>query len=229
MNKFKQTVFVEGLAEQLFVRQLAYAWFGYDQSKIGFQCLKLHSRQYEYAPYDFGDVKSSQCFYRIINTGNDNKVVQQVTELSNGLLAKGFGILGLRDMYSSFYLAQAKKQQSLTVNSDLNDRFIQTVNDYLDENLSPDVRANAHICFAIMEVEAWILAMKGYDEGDVERIFHPAETLKEEFKGYDKHGPQIEGLVSTWKRDDFLSLYESNRCPSFNHFLHLLIPQDYWN
>lgn len=229
MNKFKLTVFVEGLAEQIFVRQLVYAWFGYDQSRIGFNCLSLHSKQYEYAPYDIGDDTTSECFYRIINTGNDNKVFQQVVELSNDLLAKGFGILGLRDMYSQTYLAQAKKRQSLTVHPDLNDRFIQSVNTYLDENLSPEVRVNANICFAIMEVEAWILAMKGYAKDDVESIFHPAETLKAEFEGYDKHGTQIEGLVSTWQKEDVLALYNSNKCPSFNKFLNLLVPQEYWD
>lgn len=222
-------MFVEGLAEQIFIRHLLYVWFGYDQTKIGFNCLSLHSRQYEYAPYDIGDANNSQCFYRIINTGNDNKVVQQVAELSNDLLTKGFGILGVRDMYSQSYINQAKKRQSLQVHSELNARFIQSINAYLDENLSPEVRASAHICFAIMEVEAWILAMKGYAEEDVEKIFHPAEILKKELEGYDKHGTQIETLVSTWKKEDFLALYNVNRCPSFNTFLNLLIPKEYWD
>ena len=75
MNKnTKFTVFVEGLAEQIFVRQLIYAWFGYDQNQIGFECLTLHKGKYANAPYDVGDINTSHYFYRIINTGNDNKV-----------------------------------------------------------------------------------------------------------------------------------------------------------
>lgn len=71
--------------------------------------------------------------------------------------------------------------------------------------------------------------LKGYAAEDIERIFHPAETLKEEFEGYDKHETQIEGLVSTWQKEDFIALYNSNKCPSFNEFLNLLIPKKYWD
>lgn len=111
---------------------------------------------------------------------------------------------------------------------DLNERFIANINIYLDETLPYDVRANAHICFAIMEVEAWILAMKGCVDNNVEEIFHPAEILKKEIQGYDKHGNQIESLVSTWGKDDFIELYTSGQCPSFNQFIELLIPQEFW-
>lgn len=227
-NQFKLTVFVEGLAEQIFVRQLVYAWFGFDQNQVGFECLTLHKGQYGNAPYDIGSLKNSQCFYRIINTGNDNKVVQQVAELSSGLSAKGFGILGLRDMYSQAYLKLAKNRKSLAVHPDLNEKFVTSVNDHLDETLPQDVRANTHISFAIMEVEAWILAMNGNRDDAVEEIFHPAEILKKEFQGYDKHGNQIESIVSTWEKDDFIQLYTSAQCPSFNQFLKLLIPQEFW-
>lgn len=111
-NQFKLTVFVEGLAEQIFVRHLVYAWFGYDQGQVGFECLTLHKGQYDNAPYDIGSLSTSQCFYRIINTGNDNKVVQQVAELSGGLSAKGFGILGLRDMYHKPILNKQKNART---------------------------------------------------------------------------------------------------------------------
>lgn len=225
-NQFKLTVFVEGLAEQIFVRQLVYAWFGYDQNLVGFECLTLHKGQYADAPYDIGDVHTSQNFYRIINTGNDNKVVQQVAEQSDNLTSKGFGVLGLRDMYSQDYLEKAKKRKSLEVYSDLNEKFINSVNSYLDATFTGSVRANTHVCFAIMEVEAWILAMKGCTQVDVEHIFHPAESLKKVFTGYDKHGSQIESLVSTWQKDDFLHLYNSGQCPSFNRFMRLLIPSE---
>lgn len=223
-NQFKLTVFVEGLAEQIFVRQLLHAWFGYDENQVGFECLTLHRGQYGNVPYDIGSLKVSQCFYQIINTGNDNKVVQQVADHSVSLSSKGFGIIGLRDMYSQAYLEHAKKRKCLAVHTDINERFVASVNAHLDETLPHDVRANAHICFAIMEVEAWILAMKGYGENNVEEIFHPAERLKNEIPGYDKHGKQIESLVSTWQKEDFMKLYSSGQCPSFNQFLQLLIP-----
>lgn len=229
MNKnTKFTVFVEGLAEQIFVRQLIYAWFGYDQNQIGFECLALHKGKYANAPYDVGDINTSHYFYRIINTGNDNKVVQQVLSLSSNLVSKGFAVLGLRDMYSQNYLENAKKRQCIEVHQDLNEKFITSVNFHLDSYLPSHVRSHTHVCFAIMEVETWILAMKGYEHDEFDKIFHPAETLKKEVEGYDKHGNQIESLVSTWEKDDFLNLYHSGKCQSFNDFLRLLIPLESW-
>lgn len=65
MNKKKVAVFVEGLTEQIFVRELLYVWFGYDTNRIGFHCYSLRADIIHDAPYNVGSLES-EYFYQII-------------------------------------------------------------------------------------------------------------------------------------------------------------------
>ena len=225
MNKYKQTVFVEGLAEQIFVRHLLEAWFEYDGTQLGFSCLTLHKEQHAVAPYPFGS-KDSCCYYQIINVGNDAKVVGEMLRMSQNLHENGYSVLGLRDMYSQEYVAHAKKHKLVAVYDDLNDRFSTAVNRVLDEAFS-SIRHDVQVRFAIMEVEVWLLAINdGGATADIESIFHPVIRLKESIMNdYDKHGEQVEKLVAKFDKEACRQLYQSNRCPSFNAFFDCLIPQ----
>ena len=43
MNVRKVALFVEGLAEQVFVRDFLIKWYDWDGSKVGLTCYKLHA------------------------------------------------------------------------------------------------------------------------------------------------------------------------------------------
>lgn len=231
----KCVVFVEGQAEQIFVREMLLRRFCWDATQMCVRCYKLNAEQLESAEYDYGEDNAPHVF-QLINAGGDNKVLSAMIARADGMKSAGFEmIVGLRDMYSKAY----RELSANAVSEDLNREFIEAAEETIEgAGLSDCMK----IHFAIMEVETWMLALldkwKGelaeedialyFDsESSMETIFHPAVVMKDVTTllgdPYEKHKDQVNAIMASVEWTDYWELYESNRCPSFNSFLDTLL------
>ena len=227
----KVALFVEGLAEQVFVRDFLIKWYDWDGSKVGLTCYKLHAGNEYDAPYPYGTADSEN-YFQIFNVGNDNSVLSVMLDRADWLHKAGYTlVVGLRDMFSKVYHQKTfQKNNERVIDPELNEKFIQSAKETIAAS-SKSLELQMH--FAIMEVEAWLLGMPRFmeflqDINDPETdIYHPAEKLKELMEamgsGYDKHSKDIESIIGDLEKEDYLALYESGRCQSFRKFVNVLI------
>lgn len=231
MNVRKVALFVEGLAEQVFVRDFLIKWYDWDINKVGLACYKLHAGNEYEAPYQHGTV-DSEIYFQIFNVGNDSSVLSVMLDRADRLHNAGYSlVVGLRDMFSKVYHQKTfQKNNERIIDPELNERFIQSAKEEIEASSKP-LKLQMH--YAIMEVEAWLLGMPKFmehlqDINDPETdIYHPAEKLKELMEamgsGYDKHSKDIEGIIGNLDKKDYLALYESGRCQSFRKFVDALV------
>lgn len=231
----KCVIFVEGQSEQIFVREMLLRRFNWDPMQLAIRCYQLNAEALDSADYNYGNDDATH-FFQLIDAHGDNKVVSAIKTRAARLLKAGFEmIVGLRDMYSRAY----REQSPNCVSSNLNKEFIETIQTGLVEaGLSENVR----IHFAIMEVEAWMLALLEKWKGDIsmddikqffnpnediETIFHPYLVMKNitALMGdtYEKHKDQVNAIISKINWEDYNELYRSGRCPSFNAFYETII------
>ena len=227
----KVALFVEGLAEQVFVRDFLIKWYDWDGSKVGLTCYKLHAGNEYDAPYPYGTADSEN-YFQIFNVGNDNSVLSIMLDRADWLHKAGYTlVVGLRDMFSKVYHQKTfQKNNERVIDPEINERFIQSAKEEMEASSKP-LELQMH--YAIMEVEAWLLGMSKFmeylqDINDPETdIYHPAEKLKELMEdmgsGYDKHSKDIESIIGNLEKEDYLALYESGRCVSFRKFVEVLI------
>lgn len=223
----KVALFVEGLAEQVFVRDFLIKWYDWDINKVGLACYKLHAGNEYEAPYQHGTVDSEN-YFQIFNVGNDSSVLSVMLDRADRLHNAGYSlVVGLRDMFSKVYHQKTfQKNNERIIDPELNERFIQSAKEEIEASSKP-LELQMH--YAIMEVEAWLLGMPKFMEhlqyiNDPETdIYHPAEKLKELMEamgsGYDKHSKDIESIIGNLDKKDYLALYESGRCQSFRKFV----------
>lgn len=230
-NKMKKiALFVEGQAEQIFIREMLLRRFSYKADELCIRCLKLVAERLESSEYDYGNNNANN-HYLIINAGSDNKVLSAMLRRRKGLISEGYRmIIGLRDMYCEFY----KELSPSVVNQELNQRIMSAARTQIEAANVTDVI----IDFAVMEVEAWMLALLDCWRGDladddITRCFHPSDSLESIYHPadvvrdltgitgtpYDKHASQVNAIMSGIEWKDYYALYSSNRCPSFNAFL----------
>lgn len=245
MNQKKTAVFVEGLTEQIFVREMLYAWYGYDTNKLGLKCYSLRADKFFDAPYDLGTLESEH-YYQIVNVGNDESVLSKMIREVGMLQNKGYStIIGLRDMYGDNY---KRLSQSSLILPELNEKFINGAQEVINQH---NLQQTTHIRFAVMEIESWFLGMEtlfsSIDQSlTTEEIkqqtnidltqdpetttFHPYVSLCKilDLKGikYKKHESDISSLISNLSKVDYELLLDSGKCPSFKSFLTLLIGSD---
>lgn len=231
MNVRKVALFVEGLAEQVFVRDFLIKWYDWDINKVGLACYKLHAGNEYEAPYQHGTVDSEN-YFQIFNVGNDSSVLSVMLDRADRLHNAGYSlVVGLRDMFSKVYHQKTfQKNNERIIDPELNERFIQSAKEEMEASSKP-LELQMH--YAIMEVEAWLLGMSKFmehlqDINDPETdIYHPAEKLKELMEdmgsGYDKHSKDIESIIGNLDKKDYLALYESGRCQSFRKFVDALV------
>lgn len=230
----KRAVFVEGLAEQIFVREFLIKYFDFDGTKLRLECVILNAGKFDTAPYNYGS-KDAENYFLVINSQGDNKAFTSMLNRVDGLVGAGFDyVMCLRDMFCQNY----KKMSPHFVSTEINQKFISVALDFIGSKKNANKMC---VCFAIMEVEAWMLALvekwkgnipddvvKKYIELDnIEQILHPTEVIKKITSGsnkpYDKHEDQVNSILGNISRDDFMGLYKSNRCPSFNLFIDRLL------
>lgn len=234
----KVCVFVEGQTEQVFVREFLLKWHQYQGVSV--ECYRILSKSTLPAEYDIPN-PDAHYHYQIVNVGNDGRVLSWLLERVPGLRDEGYEIVvGLRDMYCQKY-----REKSSEISADLNQIFRDIVQTEIEARLQKGASI-VSFHFAVMEIEAWMLAMypsllkkfpsltvenlsSVYDfDADIEQtIFHPADTLNEVFMlsgdTYDKHKSDANSILSCIDKSDFELLYNSGRCQSFRLFVDSLL------
>lgn len=232
MNVKKIAIFVEGQTELVFLRHILSNCFNLE--KISFECLDLEGNE---IPYPYTN-EHAIIHFQIINIGNDEKVLAEIKRRESDLFLKGFeAIIGLRDMYSEQYDKKSKGK----INKDITDKFIENANEEINKMSKPD---KIYYHFAIMEIEAWLLAMyENFERIDdsltleflndllksklelidcEEEFYKPSREMYAIFKSinsnYSKSKSVSEKIVANLSIGDFESLIKRQVCQSFQKF-----------
>ncbi len=175
----------------------------------------------------------------IINVGGDERVISSIRDREKRLIGEGGyeKIIGLRDMYSGAY----EKLSPGAINDDISNQFIQSHNAIIQ---TMTYRDRIKLYFAIMEIEAWFLAMYnifqridsvltveyieeklGFDLRRIdpqEEFFKPSNQVRGVFllsrRHYKKKESDTENICSKMVPADFDNARENNRCECFNAF-----------
>jgi hypothetical protein len=231
----KVAIFTEGQTELILIRYLVGVEFGWD--KISIRCISLPRNKITLAGLNYENPHADVLF-QIIDVGNDELVLTAIKDREEGLFKSGFNkILGLRDMYSENYSKRAdRKIVPAVINL-----FTENAKLTIQKMSSPD-KIIFH--FAIMEVEAWFLAMWSVfgridetltveyiaqklnfrlDKLDPQTQFvNPAKEVKSilELIGhkYDKTRGDVELICKKIEHGDIQAILDSDRCQSFKGF-----------
>ena len=239
----KISLFVEGQTELIFMRE--YLLKMYEYQGIALKCYTLKNDTLVDAEYDYLN-DDADYYFQIINVGNDNSVLTVLLKMEPWLRNKGFSkIIGIRDMYSDNY---RKKVQNQTINPAINVEFIRIAQESIN-NRAKDP-SYIHFFFAIMEIEAWWLAIEncfqhiddrltnayihaelGYNLTEIDpeiTFFHPAEFVNQ-IHGlaggeYKKHKDQVNKLMGNLEANHFRTLAAGHKCNSFKNIHSSLFP-----
>lgn len=237
----KTAIFVEGQSEMLFVADVLTKYYNYDSSQCGFICISLEADQFNYRQNPALGNLDSQNYYQIVNVNNDSLVISKISKSINDLKAKGFDIIiGLKDVYSEAYNLLCKN------NPEVNTEKIHQLHSLQISPLT-DRGIDVRLHFAVMEFEAWILALmkyyarhKGLDLSElyrtanriqtepVEEIYHPYPVVKKLFQSidrdYNKAEKDLQSFLAVLTWNDYEDLHQSGVSPSYSSFLSTLLP-----
>ena len=147
----KIAIFVEGQSEQIFVRSLLQRALA--SYPVSFECLQLAGDRPSRARYSFAN-PTAVAYFLIVSVGNDERVLSVVGERVQGLFQQGYSrVIALRDMYSQAYDRRAGGR----IDDGVTEAFVQGALATVAK-MSQAENIAAH--FAIMELEAWLLAME---------------------------------------------------------------------
>lgn len=233
----KVAIFAEGQTELIFVREFLLRLI--DPSKLSLECYELLAHnKLSSVPFSYSS-PSPEVHFMIIDTHGDEGVLSSISEREKNLIEKGGyeKIIGLRDMYSKAY----RKLSPGIINDNVSSQFVQSHNSTIQKMTYHD---RIKLYFAIMEIEAWFLAM--YDifqridslltveyieeklrfnlrEVDPQKEFYrPSNQVRDVFllgeRQYDKKKSEIENITSRMVLGDFDNAKENNRCSCFDAF-----------
>jgi hypothetical protein len=232
----KVAIYVEGVTEAGYVYQLIGEKYQWDWTKVQIECLNLDPQNAANDLRDFGS-NDAPDYFLIYDSGSDTSVVSDIRVKFQGHMDQGFDrVVGLRDVYSESYIdlyGRRLDQQKIV-------DFIKDIQEPFEEL---DKTGFIRVRFAVMETEAWLLALSdvyqkidnsldadglvskaGVDINNDPQTtyFHPYAKLEEIFKSigksYSKHWCEIKEVVFKLKWGDFESLYNSGKCQSFREF-----------
>ncbi|MGB0838546.1 MAG: hypothetical protein ACPGXL_00325 [Chitinophagales bacterium] len=236
----KIAVFVEGWGELIFTRELLLKCFEWQD--ICVECYSLfNDKNLNPVQYSFPNQNAS-VYYQIINIGTDTKVLSSILKRESYLFSTNQNfdkIIGLRDMFSKDYKTIV---QSNKIDPKINQKFIDGSIRSILANAKNPKKISFH--FAIMELEAWFLGMKGFftklhpdltnakikaalnvdlEEIDPETaIFHPAPLIKKILqlvgKDYTKKQIEVNAFMGKIIKADFKALFESEKCATFTEY-----------
>ena len=206
----KVVIYVEGITEAGFVYQLIGEKYQWDWTKVHVDCLNLDPQDAANDLRDFG-LDDASDYFLIYDSGSDTSVVSDIRGKFQGHMDLGFDkVVGLRDVYSENYInlyGRRLDQQNIV-------DFIKDIQEPFEEL---DNTGFIRVQFAVMETEAWLLALsdvfqtidKSLDADGLKtkasfdvnndpqtEYFHPYAKLEEIFKSvgksYSKHCLQVE-------------------------------------
>lgn len=231
----KVAIYVEGLTEMTFVYRLIRIVYDDDWCRFHVWCVNSASSGVEDL-YPYGDSQAPN-YYLIINCESDQAVVSKLLKNADNQLSCGYDkIIGLRDVYSKGYKAVYGDNFS----PDNVRNFINSCQSTISQvKLGNPISLH----FAIMEIEAWFLALErilheidcrltpsflknnlsfDYTLDPETAFFHPCSKLKEIYRSielsYNKHYEEIKNIVFKFQSADIKDLLGSNKCNSFNEF-----------
>lgn len=237
MTNLRITYFVEGQTELIFLRDLLFKVFDYQN--IAINCIQLVGEKSKEVPYTIGDSEDPNNFYvQIIDCQGDNKVNSSMKKRSNGLRQAKFDkVMGLRDIYGTNYDNLLPKGTPKEINPSIISSLIDTQRKYLNDG--------DQMYYAVMEVESWLLCLVDwksfFSESQSQKIeeivgvnlssidteshiYHPAALISKLFEQYkeikySKRSDQINQLMDSLKKEDYIHLYQENRCSKYNEFI----------
>lgn len=237
----KIAVFVEGQAEMLFVVDLLQKYSFFDSQKVGYKCINLTADRFEEINSKSAGSHNSEYYYQIVNVNNDNLVITKIKRSITDLASKGFEIvIGLRDVFGENYKKLTSGRQ--IVNEEIIRKMYETQCSLIRSDI---IEVSLH--FAVMEFEAWMLALmkiqaeldrhrdtemyiaKSLNEIDsVETIYHPTTVLKKLMtmsgQKYDKKEKDLLSILSQIDLQVYERLRQSQQSPSYTSFLSRLLP-----
>lgn len=232
----KVAIYVEGITEAGFVYQLIGEKYQWDWTKVRLECLNLDPSDAADDLRDIG-IENAPNYFLIYDSCTDTSVASDIRERFQSHKDQGFDkVVGLRDVFSKNYIELYGRNYN-----------VQHITDFIHDIQEPflllDNTGFIQIRFAIMEIEAWLLALSsvfqkvdgaldanrlkesvGIDINDDPQVayFHPYSKLEEIFKSvgktYSKHWREIKEIVFKLKWKDFEVLYNSGKCQSFRDF-----------
>jgi len=229
-------VYVEGITEAGFVYRLIGEKYQWNWLSFRVECLNLDPQNACDDLRDYGD-ENAPDFFLIYDSQSDTSVISDIRERFSGHKEHGFDkVVGLRDVFSESYI----ELYGRNLNQKNIDEFIKDIREPFDEL---DESGFVSICFAIMETEAWLLAMSETfskinskldskwlkEKANVDVLkdpqttyFHPFDCLESIYisvgRTYSKHWREIKEIVFKLTWADFEKLYVSGKCKSFKFF-----------
>ena len=232
----KVAIYVEGITEAGFVYQLIGEKYQWDWTKLRLECLNLDPSDPSDDLRDIG-IEEAPDYFLIFDSCSDVSVGSDIRERFQNHKDQGFDrVLGLRNVFSENYIELYGRNYNT-----------QHIKDFIHDIQEPfqllDNTGFIQIRFAIMETEAWLLALSdvfqkiddaldadglktnvGIDTNDDPQMvyFHPYSKLEDIFKSigktYSKHWREIKEIVFKLQWKDFQDLYNSGKCLSFKEF-----------
>lgn len=232
----KIAIYVEGITEAGFVYQLIKEKYQNRWTDFRLECSNLNPQSAENDLWDFGDENSNN-YYLIYDSRTDGSVSSDMLDRFENQRKNGFDkLVGLRDVFS-------KRYTDLYGQSVLKENIDTFVKDMRAAFREKDPDGFIQLRFAIMETEAWLLAMSDVfsridpridtawllervnisASDDPETAFvHPFKNLENIYRSisrtYSKHWTEIKEIVFKLTWDDFDKLYHSGKCNSFREF-----------
>lgn len=233
----KVAIFTEGQTELIFVREFLFRLV--DLSKLSLECWELLAHRRLFPVHYKYSCPNPDIHFMIVNVGGDERVLSSIKDQERSLIEKsGYErIIGIRDMYSEAY----RKLSPGMINENISNQFIQSHNSTI-QKMTHHTRIKLY--FAIMEIEAWFLAMYnifqridsiltvGYIEEKLGFDLKTSDPQKEFYKPsnqvryvlllsgrqYDKKESDTENITSKMELADFDTATENNRCQCFDAF-----------
>lgn len=229
-------IYVEGQTEATYIRNTLTAFYGFGNVSVD----TLHLAKGARTPHPVICDAAPNKFFIVIAPG-DGKVLSAMKSRYEGHLAKGFDVVvGLCDMFGREY-----KKRATTFDREVVKQF----QDVTAEVMPTEYEDKVYFKFAIMETEAWILALPSSIEellGDratvdnikqclsldlvndqLEEIMHPTSKLEAIFdlagSEYKKTEDNIEGLSRGLVKEDILKLLEHPRLESYKDFFSIIL------
>ena len=232
----KIAIFTEGQTEAIFVRELLLRIV--NASKMRLQCVELLAHTLSGAYYEHR-CPDPEIYFLIIDVHGDEGVVSSIKDREVTILeTQGFEqIIGLRDMYCDIY----NKLSPGTINQLVSDAIKNGCRSTIDQLNNAD---RIKLFFAVMEIEAWFLAMynlfekidslltKEYINANIgynleiidpqTEFFKPTDKVKDIMnlcgQRYRKTKSEIERIAHRMSIDDLDDARENGRCDCFDGF-----------